>query len=310
MAVAARATASSAGMNIRLLLVPYDAGQRGWRAGRGPELLAVPVGTALERAGHQVDVETVTVEGPPLEVGLSFALHARLAAAVRAARDAGAWPLVLAGNCGSALGTVAGCGGGAGLGVVWFDGHGDFNTPETTPSGLLDGMMLAALTGRCWRSLAAAIPGFVPVDERRVVLAGARDLDPLEAAELAGSRVATVGVDALRGGGEGDGASLAAGRAALAAAPALYVHVDLDVLDGERWRANELASGGGLAPDEVVAAVGALGSATAIAAAALTAYDPDADEAAAVPGAAESIAVGLAAAGGAERSAPRAPAPR
>ena len=65
--------------------------------------------------------------------------------------------------------------------VLWFDAHGDFNTPETTTSGFLDGMALAAVTGRCWTGLTRAIPGFTPVPESNVTAIGVRDLDEGEA---------------------------------------------------------------------------------------------------------------------------------
>ena len=79
--------------------------------------------------------------------------------------------------------------------MVWFDAHADFNTPETSPSGFLDGMAVAILTGRCWRSLAAQITGFEVVPESRVALVGIRDLDPPEADALAASRVRRIGSD-------------------------------------------------------------------------------------------------------------------
>ena len=83
------------------------------------------------------------------------------------------FPLVLAGNCNAAVGVVAGLGPGAA--VLWCDAHADFNTPETTTGGFLDGMGLATVTGRCWTSMAARVPGFVPVaklDQATGVCAG------------------------------------------------------------------------------------------------------------------------------------------
>src|SRR5690606_31652393 len=64
--------------------------------------------------------------------------------------------------------------------VVWFDQHGDLNTPETSTSGFLDGMALATLLGLCWRPLADAIPGFRAVETGRAMLVGGRALDPAE----------------------------------------------------------------------------------------------------------------------------------
>jgi hypothetical protein len=86
----------------------------------------------------------------------------------------------------------AGAGGathGPGVGLVWLDAHGDFNTPETDTSGFLDGQGLAIAVGRCWRSLAATIPGFTPLPERDVVLVGARDLTHAQGEVLRDSEV-------------------------------------------------------------------------------------------------------------------------
>ena len=75
-------------------------------------------------------------------------LHSAVAAAVaRAAR-----PLVLSGDCPTALGAVAGLQRRyRHVAVVWLDAHGDFNTPAITVSGYLGGMVLAPLTGRTER---------------------------------------------------------------------------------------------------------------------------------------------------------------
>jgi arginase len=61
----------------------------------------------------------------------------RLAPVVRRAIEAGQFPLVLAGGCDASKGILSGFDHGH-CGVVWFDPHGDFNTPETTISGYLD----------------------------------------------------------------------------------------------------------------------------------------------------------------------------
>ncbi|MFC6728703.1 arginase, partial [Natronoarchaeum mannanilyticum] len=60
----------------------------------------------------------------------------------------GELPLALGGDHSIAIGTLAGTGRDAEIGAVWFDAHGDFNTPETSPSGNVHGMPLAAALGR------------------------------------------------------------------------------------------------------------------------------------------------------------------
>ena len=94
--------------------------------------------------------------------------------------------------------------------ILWLDAHGDFNTPETTTSGFLGGMCLAAACGR-WDS------GFAPsVDPGRVLMCGVRDLDPgervlVETAGIGNARPSEV-AEALRG-------------------EQVFIHLDLDVLD-------------------------------------------------------------------------------
>ena len=103
----------------------------------------------------------------------------RLADEVAAAIDGGRVPIVLGGDHSIAIGSIAGAGRSGDLGVLWFDAHGDFNTPETTPSGNVHGMSLAAVLGRGefggmdW----APAPN---VAESNVVWIGLRDLDSEE----------------------------------------------------------------------------------------------------------------------------------
>ncbi|CAN5663185.1 arginase [soil metagenome] len=101
----------------------------------------------------------------------------RLAAQVRATVDAGTTPIVLGGDHSIAMGTLAGLAAARGRGgVVWIDAHGDLNTPDTTPSGNVHGMPLAAALGACGFSIDGM--GRAPwVDPARTVLVGVRQLD-------------------------------------------------------------------------------------------------------------------------------------
>lgn len=109
----------------------------------------------------------------------------RLAAWMQAKLAAGTIPLVLGGDHSIGAGTVAGTAAhfqsqGGRIGLVWIDAHGDMNTPETSPSGNIHGMSVAAAIGLGPREL-THLRGFAPkVDPRRVVIVGARDIDPGE----------------------------------------------------------------------------------------------------------------------------------
>ena len=268
---------------INLITVPYDSGHRGLRMGRGP-LRFSEHGAAdrLRAPGNDVVETVIDVPAPfPTEVGTSFALHRALSDRVRAAVAGGTFPLVLAGNCGSALGSVSGVraalpNDAADVGVVWLDAHADFNTPETTTSGFLDGQMLSALTGGCWHALTSSIPGFRPVSDAHVVLVGARDLDAAEATALAASRVTWVRSADVRAAGVQ--ATLDAALAALAQQVSrVYLHIDLDVHDPAEVQANQYAAPDGLSAADVRDVVSLVARHVPIAAAALTAYDPTYD---------------------------------
>ena len=268
---------------LRAVLVPYDSGHRGFRMGRGPEhLLENGLEEALRRDG--LAVRPVVLElgnTPPVEVAAAFELHGRISGEVGAALTAGESPLVLSGNCNACVGTVAGLGT-DGLGILWFDAHADFNTPETTTSGFVDGMGLAIAVGDCWGSMSAGVPGFVPVEKSNVVLVGARDIQPAERERLDGAGIGVVagGPAADEGWYEGLGAALDALRTRVGR---VYVHLDLDVLDPEGvGKANGFAVPGGLTEGELEEVLVMIRERFAVAAVGVASYDPEPDEGGAV----------------------------
>ena len=259
-------------MHIQLLALPYDSGNRGARMGAGPEaLLDGGIERSLRERGH--DVHTKIAELPAgawrAEIQTAFELMRMLSTAVREAREANRLPIILAGNCNTAIGTLAGLG--EGVGVAWFDAHADFNTPETTTSGFLDGNALATITGRCWKALALTVPGFKPIPDAYVCLVGTREVDSLEGELLAESSVEVVQPSRVR--------SELAGRLRSIAhhVDKMYVHLDLDVLDAGVATANSYAVPGGLTVDDVEHAVALIGQNFEIAAVTLSAYEPSAD---------------------------------
>jgi len=254
--------------------------------GAGPlHLLKSGLAVRLEEEGHHVTIRAV--ELPPgfraTEIASAFELGAELARGVAEALQTGAFPLVLSGNCGpAALGCVGGLQ--SPTKIFWFDAHGDFNTPETTRSGFLDGMALAAVTGRCWSGLARAIPGFRSVVESDVTAIGARDLDEDEAAALQASDVRRVNVPSLRT----DLPKTAANQRCIDDWPA-YVHLDLDVLDPVEGRMNEFAAPDGLRLEDRQWCLAQVARHQPIRAASVTSFDPASD----VTGRAATSAVGV-----------------
>ena len=264
-------------MDTVLLQVPYELGRRDVGLATGVPVLAAKLTDELEAMTIEVEAHGESWN----EVGASMDVVRAVADAVRDVAAAGDFPLVLAGVCSSCLGTVAGLGSPAGLGVVWFDAHGDFNTPETTPTGFFDGMPLAMLTGSGWAGLRAGVDGLRPVDEANVVLVGARDLDPPEQERLERSAVSCVP----------GGVPIEPALDALAARVRdVYVHVDLDVLDPSEGQANRFRAEGGATAADVAAAVEEIARRFTIRAAAITAYEPACDPEGRIPDAAATIA--------------------
>jgi arginase len=252
---------------IKLIVVPYDSGRRSYRMGRGPEfLLASGLIEQLKREGVAATVTTIETAGGPLDSAFDSARQ--VAAATRDAVQNQAIPVILAGNCITTLGGFAGIDSRAAL--LWFDAHADFNTPETSPSGFLDGMALAIITGRCYQQKSAAIPGFEPVPEEELVLVGTRSIDDGERPIVDRIPVAHNAADT---------------RTAIARMrrEQLYLHVDLDVLDPSALRANQFATAGGLDIGILHGCLTEAARRKRIVAIAITAYDPAVDVANAAP---------------------------
>src|SRR5579859_6368418 len=210
-------------MSICAITVPYDSGHYRGRMGLGPEqLLAGGIRSLIENLGHTLTVqEVIPADEYPAEIKTAFALCRDVSNRVREIRRKASFPILLSGNCNTAVGAVAGCGC-ENTAVIWFDAHGEATTPETTNSGFLDGMGISILTGQCWRRLAASIPGFEPVPGERILLVGSRDLETAEE-----SMLIELGIGRASG-LEGLSAQLAR---LLSGIDGVYVHVDLDVLD-------------------------------------------------------------------------------
>src|SRR5688572_11982903 len=164
---------------ITLIALPYDSGRFDERMGRGP-LHLLRSGLKEHLSTLEPDLEVVEVrlaENFYAEAEALVALQKHAVEAIQESLTRQRRILILSGNCGPAALSAASALDPSRTGVIWFDAHADFNTPETSASGFLDGMALAILTGRCWPVLSARLAGFEPVPETNIILIGARDLD-------------------------------------------------------------------------------------------------------------------------------------
>jgi arginase len=268
---------------VDLLVVPWDSGIPAVRMGAGPrELIRAGLAEHLGASISEYAPGDSVFRG---EVASAFHIQRWIASRVSASRETGSFPLVLAGNCMSAVGTFAGLRSRSRKvpGVCWFDAHADFNTPETSMSGFLDGMALATLTGRCWTALASAVPDFRPAPESSVVMFGTRDLDRAEERSLSASDINWPGAARK----SSDAGRLSALRGKVGE---VYLHVDLDVLDESVARVNQFACPGGLSVEQLLELITDIGENFHVGAAAITAWDPAFDPDRRVPEIARTIA--------------------
>jgi arginase len=217
--------AEQAATTARMIGTPGEPQQRGW-----DEDLRTSRGCLLE-AGGQVDD----------------------------ALDAGRFPVLVAGDCSIAmttLPTVASHHPDAY--VLWLDAHGDFNTPDTTPSGFLGGMCLAAACGRWDAGLheTAVAPG-------QVVQCGVRDVDGQEQVLLESAGVRNVRPSQLADVLDGE---------------AVYVHLDLDVLDPSVLP-SQFPADGGLSDGGLRTLLGEVAGVAQVLGVEVTAFEAPEDEA-------------------------------
>jgi len=186
---------------IHLLGMPQDYGQTLRGVDMGPSAMRVAgLEERLEKIGVNVvdmgDVDCPVMatqsEGEPklrfLPAVVDGSHH--LAREVIKVVEAGGFPLVLGGDHSISIGTLAGLGQvERRQGLIWMDAHGDFNTPETTPSGNIHGMALAVALGYGDTRLTSIGGAFPKAIEENTVLVGVRDLDRAERDLLKSTRV-------------------------------------------------------------------------------------------------------------------------
>lgn len=248
-------------MPLEIVTVPYRYEERGEGLGAGPlALLREGLVDRLAKAG--VAVAGTSEAGLPADqyepgrravnIGRLGASTARLLAE---AREGGRSVLVLCGDDTASVGVLSGLqlayGAGASIGLIWFDAHGDFNTPETSFSGILAGMpvaILAGLAGPQWRDAAGLM---APISTDRMVIAGVRELDEKEEMLLRSTDARVISTEDVR---EGTALRQVVERLS-GATKCLWIHVDLDILDPRLVPSASTPAEDGLEIDELAQAL-------------------------------------------------------
>ncbi|GAB3608644.1 arginase family protein [Humibacter ginsengiterrae] len=266
-------------MPTRFLIVPQWQGSSSSRA-----MQLLDGATAI--AGDLPASATTTVD-VPMEAGESLGTGVHRMSSIAAIRDRALAALTelsaigdgtivtIGGDCGAELASVEHAVASREQGsvaLVWLDAHADLNTPETSPSGAFHGMVLRALLGEAPEPLAAT--GSAKLSPETVVLAGTRELDDGEATYVDEAGIRMLSPDRLHTTDSLVSAVEATG------ATAVYVHIDLDVLDPGSVSGVQFPEPFGLTPDELVAAILALRGRFELAGAGIMEFAPRSPDAA------------------------------
>ncbi|HLH23159.1 MAG TPA: arginase [Chloroflexota bacterium] len=275
--------AAPAGPTVAIIGAPSGLGAPTPGQEAGPAALRAAGLAARLHAAHTlvVDWGDVVVPGPdPIAVPTArnqdalAALAGAVAARVGAALDDGFLPLLLGGDHSVSLGAIRAAAARMPIGVLWFDAHGDFNTPETSPSGNVHGMVLALLAGL---GPAPLLDASEPLPGRRMAVLGARALDPGERKNLLQAGVGVYSAEALRALGPAAAVERAIAGLVAAGAERLYVSIDLDVLDPSIAPGVATRASSGLTLDEARAALQAVAHSGRVAALDVTELFPARD---------------------------------
>jgi arginase len=272
-------------MKFAVITLPYSADGLDKGTEAGPDaLLQAGLADWLHEQGHDVvgpfhvklTPDEQTAYGAWNKIGFANAHLARLVSEVVQAQ---AFPLVLESNCYGAIGALAGLQMSADppsprLGMIWIDAHGDFNTPETTLSGMLSGMPVAIATGLCLHRLRKQAGLDPPIAPRDVVMVGVRANDPLEQELIDQFGIEIVPAADVKG----DCRQLCAATERLSSTVDLiYTHFDVDALDESEAASMWLSAPNGPMRTELAAALEIIMAYPKVAAFGIADINPDED---------------------------------
>lgn len=262
-------------MAARFLVIPQWQGSGSSRAMRLIDGAEAIQGDLPASATHVVEV--------PMEAGESLETGVHRFSALVAVREAAMAELralespvvTIGGDCAADLASVQHAVASRPPGdvaLVWFDAHGDLNDATTSPSGAFHGMVLRALLGDAPEGLAST--GAELLSPTKLILAGTRALDDGESAYVDASGIRVLGVDDLA-----DPETVVAAIEATGAS-AVYLHVDLDVLDPSAVAGIGFPEPFGVQPDKLTDVIRAVRRRFELAGAALTEFAPESVDAA------------------------------
>ncbi len=274
-------------MKMNVVCLPYNVEGKGIRGGAGPQsIVNSNLFEEIQKQGNEIkSIKTVQMPKEDEEqyggwnrVGLS---GKHLAHAVSALRGDDDFILGLLADCNGVLGMLGGLQNPKKatepirVGLVWIDAHGDYNTPETSPSGMLGGMPVAIAAGKALHRLRQQSDIKIPLQSPDIKMAGMRDLDRIEEKAIKAD-----GLEVIR---EKDLVECSDRINQImdklsAREDIIYIHIDLDILDPAVAPAAGLPSPNGLTGEQLGDALQIMMSYPKVAALAIASYRAEDDK--------------------------------
>lgn len=267
----------------------------GYQMAKGPVLLLADqhAPAAMREVFEDVEVQMIENADEPTatETGGDYRLlpvgdqmsrilvqNIHLAAAVRDARRRGRIVVASVGACSASLGVVGGLADVDGpIGMIWFDAHGDAQTPDTSANGFFEGMPVTTIAGKCWHVYRRRIPGFREIPEELIITVGLQEAFARNGRPHAGQALGNLVHKPVI---EKYGFSEAMRRALddlRTRCSKVFVHIDTDVLDPSVLRANTHAAEGGLTDTQVTESLDLIAERFQIVAVDFASFDPAVD---------------------------------
>lgn len=242
------------GPKFAFILSPFHVGLHRHRVGKGPERIFAKLQPLLDSRDIAYRTTTIgPVDGFEGEIGRSFELLRRIAEETSQAIVSDEFPIVLAGNCHSSAGVVAGLAAAgidlADLDIFWTDAHADAQVPDDNTNGYFDSMGTTMIAGLCWKYHMSTLVKHVPVPLSNVTYIGARDMEESEKLRIVQSDAHCIF------GGQDDidyASKLANHLQELPVTNRSLIHIDLDVLDPAVGHANDYPVPGGLSAQDLL----------------------------------------------------------
>jgi len=252
------------GLSLALVEQPYHGGRNVAELSRNPRYLSEGgLAGILTQEGHTIRaVQTVSLspdeEGEYGEWHRMGLANGHLAEMVAENERNGVLTIGLLGNCNALMGMLGGyqhADAGSGLlkvGLVWVDAHGDFNTPETTLSGMLGGMPVAVSAGLALQRLRRESRLETPISPDHILMVAVRDTDPEEEKLIRAHGLARISTQDVRDRSQALHDEM---RRLSELTDLIYVHVDMDVLDPREVQGHGLTVADGPTSRELAAAL-------------------------------------------------------